>query len=601
MNRFYEPDVVASLDEIQSLLAQAAIVWHDRQNFKPANDLARQAESLIRAIYPPTPELRAYLVESLTLRGEFAWVSGDFGDAFASIEEAIEIAEMEGLEAQLIGLLLLRGSLLHTAGEDNQAITHLVRTVALAKQYDQPEELVNAYMTLGAILGHQSNHADAADYFQQALTVAEEMGETRLIAAVLTNFAVIASSKGDLLDALDYGERARALFEQLDRPAGLATVHSSLGNTLMELGRFDEAHRHLQIALQQAVRTERPRQQLGPLGSIAHLHLRRGNFEEALATAHEMLALASELKFQMSEKTAHETLATIYEAMGDDHMALTHLKKYSALHAVDAKEQVTDRVEKLMLIHQVELAHAEAAHQQAEQALKEEVQRRQIFNDFIRDAAHDIRTPIAAITTSLYLYERVLDETKRERSLTTVKAKMKDLERILEDMFEMARLDSLTRLDLTTVDLNQLMQLVAQRIGPMAEAKAQTVMFEPADNQPKVRGDEVTLVRCLSNLAENAVYYTENSGRIVLRIRAEGDSLVRVEVQDSGRGIPPDDLPKIFNRFFRGDQARTTSGSGLGLAIAKRIVELHGGRLQVESEVGEGSTFRVIFRRVPPA
>jgi signal transduction histidine kinase len=132
------------------------------------------------------------------------------------------------------------------------------------------------------------------------------------------------------------------------------------------------------------------------------------------------------------------------------------------------------------------------------------------------------------------------------------------------------------------------------RMSPQAADKQLQLALDLADDLPPAQVDAVELGTALMNLVENAVRYTDPGASVTVRTRAERDCVL-IEVSDTGIGIGQDDLPHIFERFYRADKARSTEtgGVGLGLAIALKIVEAHKGRIDVESVPGEGSTFRV--------
>ena len=119
-----------------------------------------------------------------------------------------------------------------------------------------------------------------------------------------------------------------------------------------------------------------------------------------------------------------------------------------------------------------------------------------------------------------------------------------------------------------------------------------SIQVEP--NTPDVHVDQDRMAQVLANLVDNALRYTASGGEITLGARAEGP-VTMIRVQDTGEGIPPQDLPHVFDRFYRGDSARSEDGgeSGLGLAIAKAIVEAHGGTISVDSDIGVGTTFTI--------
>ncbi|MCS6911517.1 MAG: cell wall metabolism sensor histidine kinase WalK, partial [Anaerolineales bacterium] len=139
----------------------------------------------------------------------------------------------------------------------------------------------------------------------------------------------------------------------------------------------------------------------------------------------------------------------------------------------------------------------------------------------------------------------------------------------------------------------ELLEQTQAAFAHQAEQKGVALRVEAERNLPAVNGDEIRLLQVLSNLVSNALRYTPAGGQIVLSATMNGDRQVALSVRDTGPGIAPEDLPFIFNRFYRADKARAGEGgeSGLGLAIAKALAEAHGGALTVQSVLGQGSTF----------
>ncbi len=233
--------------------------------------------------------------------------------------------------------------------------------------------------------------------------------------------------------------------------------------------------------------------------------------------------------------------------------------------------------------------------QQVELAVEKE--RVQMLQHFIRDTSHDLRTPLTTIKTSLYLLERTInDPIKRERYFTVINDQAGRLQQLLEDLLSLSRLDRTSIEDFTFEmrSLSLLLQNVVAGQRPLAERKHHTLTLSVEPDLPPILVDDTQLNRALSNMLTNALNYTPEDGRIEVRAFRRGDRLA-VEIKDNGIGITEEDLPRIYDRFFRADRARNTEtgGVGLGLTIARRIVEAHGGDIEVESTAGEGSTFRV--------
>jgi two-component system sensor histidine kinase BaeS len=148
------------------------------------------------------------------------------------------------------------------------------------------------------------------------------------------------------------------------------------------------------------------------------------------------------------------------------------------------------------------------------------------------------------------------------------------------------------------MDINPIVNDLAGDHRRAAAAKGQMLRFEPGIDLPMVEVNETELSQAITHILSNALLYTPEGGSIVLRTRQENQTVV-IEIEDTGIGISEQDLPHIFKRFYRADQARQTGGhSGLGLAIAQRIIELQSGKIEVISSLGHGSTFRI---RLPVA
>jgi signal transduction histidine kinase len=216
-------------------------------------------------------------------------------------------------------------------------------------------------------------------------------------------------------------------------------------------------------------------------------------------------------------------------------------------------------------------------------------------SQFISDVSHELRTPVGNIRLYLQLLERG-KPAKYERYLAVVKTQTEQLMRLIEDIlyFSQLELDE-TKLEFVTVDLNAWVEQAIAAYRPRAEAAGLELIFEPDPNLIPVRAVHTHLAQVISQLADNAIKYTA-AGWVRVRTRLDDERRrVCLEVTDSGMGIAAEDLPHVFERFYRGQGvgSSTTPGTGLGLALVQEITALHGGEMEVESEAGAGSTFRV--------
>ncbi len=212
---------------------------------------------------------------------------------------------------------------------------------------------------------------------------------------------------------------------------------------------------------------------------------------------------------------------------------------------------------------------------------------------FVADASHELRAPLTAIRGNLDLLDRMKEMPSEERqyTLAQVRREVERLSRLVNDLLVLARADAGQVLQVRPVELDALV-IEAHR---QALAMANGVEVRLAHAEPAlVQGDEDRLKQLLLVLLDNAIRYTPAGGRVTLWLRPE-PPWVAVGVEDTGIGIEPQDLPHIFERFWRADRARSrdSGGTGLGLAIAKWIVDQHGGEITVDSTPGKGSRFTV--------
>ncbi|MBM3459972.1 MAG: hypothetical protein FJX77_15735, partial [Armatimonadetes bacterium] len=226
--------------------------------------------------------------------------------------------------------------------------------------------------------------------------------------------------------------------------------------------------------------------------------------------------------------------------------------------------------------------------------------------DFVANVSHELRTPVAAIRA---LVETIQLRGARRPELVgeyapRVAGECERLDRLVQDLLLLAETESGgLRLKLEAVDPQEVAEEVGRLLAPVLEGGRVRLCLGPGAGV-LVRADRRALEQCLRNLVENAVRYAPE-GEITVSSRAEGAHVV-LSVVDQGPGIPPEALPRIFERFYRVDQARTREagslpGSGLGLAIVRHLVEVQGGRVWVESVVGKGSRFHLELPRALPA
>lgn len=222
-------------------------------------------------------------------------------------------------------------------------------------------------------------------------------------------------------------------------------------------------------------------------------------------------------------------------------------------------------------------------------------------SDIVAVIAHELRTPLAALMAAAYLLQRPdLPKEQQQKLGESIYTEVKRLNEMTTDFLELARLESgRIRFTREPIDLAGLARECLEVMRPQAEADHLRLETQVDPALGPVFGDRNRLKQVVLNLLTNAVKYNQKGGLVRVSVSAEGAEAV-LSVTDTGRGIPPESLPRVFERFYRGpDQEAATAGTGLGLTIAKRIVESNQGTIGVASEVGRGSTFTVRLPLTP--
>jgi signal transduction histidine kinase len=223
-------------------------------------------------------------------------------------------------------------------------------------------------------------------------------------------------------------------------------------------------------------------------------------------------------------------------------------------------------------------------------------------DEFLATVSHELRTPVTAVKgfAELLMMERGHLTPDQRENVETILRSSEQLTGLLNDLLDMARSDA-GRLEIhaRACELAPIVDEAARQIAPRIREKGQRLDLEVEDGLPQLHAEPNRIEQVLTNLLTNAHKFTPVGGQIALNARGD-DGWIELEVTDSGPGIPPSELPRVFDRFWRGDDSasQAAGGTGLGLPIARSLVELHGGTIRVTSTPGKGATFRL---RLPSA
>jgi two-component system, OmpR family, phosphate regulon sensor histidine kinase PhoR len=228
----------------------------------------------------------------------------------------------------------------------------------------------------------------------------------------------------------------------------------------------------------------------------------------------------------------------------------------------------------------------------------------QIRKDFVANVSHELKTPITSIKgfSETLLDGAMEDKETLEEFLRIILKESHRLQTLIQDLLDLSKLEQHHfALNKEEFNLMEILNKATKMLEGRAEAKNIKLLFPQANEIVQIEGDRSRLTQVFLNLITNAVIYTPNDGEITVYV-VEKKKKIEIRIQDTGIGIEQEEIPRIFERFYRVDKARSrnSGGTGLGLAIVKHLVELHRGTIQVESEMGEGTTFTVILHKEFP-
>ncbi len=219
-----------------------------------------------------------------------------------------------------------------------------------------------------------------------------------------------------------------------------------------------------------------------------------------------------------------------------------------------------------------------------------------IKSEFVTTVSHDLRSPLTAILGYVELIDRAGELTDEQKDfLRRVRISVEQIAELVTDLLDLGRIEAGLDTGMEDAPLAVLAHYAVQGLLAQAQEKGVEIETRIEEDLPLVHGDPIRLRQMIGNLLENAIKYTPAGGKVRLEAHEEDDQLI-LRIADSGVGIPARDQPYLFDKFFRASNVpRDVSGTGLGLSIVKSIVEQHQGRIWVESQVGEGATFTLVF------
>jgi signal transduction histidine kinase len=539
---------------------------------------------------------------------------GDFPAAVETLQHQVRLAEKLG-DHDLISAGQHALGVTYTQTRDYTAAERTFQE-ALRHAEILGDQARIAYVLNGTANNHlaQRDYSGARGLYARALAIREGVGDRVGAADSSTNLGTIDLLTGDPTSALAAYRQALAIYESIDQPRRIARGHRRVAAALRRLGRLDEAIAELRVALTIAE----------PLGSapvlaeiyheLARAHEGRGELRSTLYYERRYASTRESILGEQIRLRVVELDARFQAERRDNDIRLLRIDQEAKAAELARRRQQTALLSGglalvlglgavVFFAQRARLRAERAAHLADERARGEAEQAARLKSRLLQIAAHDLKAPLAAVSASARRIETRPDETEAvvdlARHIGTDAAHMGGLVREFLDSaaIEAGRL----QLQRAPVDLVAVARDTVETYRPLAEAKRQSIAFElpAADGAaaiPPVLADAARLRQILDNLIINALKFTPAGGRVAVGLGQSG-RWVFAEVRDSGPGLKPEDLSRMFQPFQPLSAAPTAreSSDGLGLFITRELVSMHDGLLEVESQPGQGATFRVLL------
>lgn len=490
------------------------------------------------------------------------------------------------------------GMIYQRTGDFSQAIELLYSALKLAQTINDLHHIGQIQRAIGILYGILGENEKCLDFCKNALDIFAKLDDDFRVGIMLNNVSNAHKDAGNLEEALHFGFRALAIFHKLKSYEGQAAVEATIGELYYELGNYEKALSHLLKSIEPHPTNTSKSHLSERMLHIGKTYLALNQLDSALAYLQRALALAEAHQTKPQIYECHLSLSDVYDSLGNLEKSLYHHKHYSEIYQQVITYKSLQKLSLLEVIHRTEQAQAEADSERQLRARDRHHFERlsQMCDYLISTTSHDLKNPLGAILNYVYLleaHETTTDETGKGY-LERINALVEQMRDLIANLLELAKLETHIALVYEEVKLGQFLSNIIDDFRTTLQQGNIKLVVSPDLAAVNLCIDPRQLRRVLDNLIQNAIKYSPNAAAIVVSA-TQSATTITIEVKDHGMGIAEADLPYVFDRFFRVSQEAHTQidGTGLGLAIAKSIVEQHGGRIQVQSQVGQGSVFSI--------
>lgn len=579
------------LPYIGQILHSIGFILHHTGEVADSVSTLRQAIVIFEQIGNIEKMARCYNVIGSSYRSQ-----GQYDEAIEHFTIAFKIFEKNGL---IKGLCQAHRHLGHTyiyKGLFAKSLEHFLKSADLLKETNELQDIAITNLSIGLVYREIESNDKALQYYEKALTLFESLQDDLNISITLNNIGEIYLNNKVYDKALVAIERSLAIKKKINQKRGIGVGLLNLGAIWYEKNESNLALDHFQEAFEISERIGHQSGMAEALVKMTKVHIRRGHYEKAIKLLQKALKIVQDINYQPLHPDIYELFSKAYAGLKNYRQAF----QYQSLYIEANENLLGENTQKLANIqHAYELELKEKENEILKLKTNELKELDTLKSQFFANISHELRTPLTLVLgpveALMELHYGELTE-QQLQVLRTVRRNGKQLLSLIEEVLDLSKLEA-TKLELkeTEVPFYPYFKRLYHAFESAADLKKiEYQLFYLLDETLTVQLDKKKFEKIVNNLISNAIKYTPKGGKVQISVDETFDSdSIQVKIKDSGKGIHPDDIPHIFDRYYQSKRPNATvdGGTGIGLALAKQFALLFGGELSVQSKLGKGTTF----------
>lgn len=573
-------------------------------NLKRSIELAEEALALSRNIQDI-----ALIAKSLSQLSLYLMIMGDYEPSMQYSQEAMKYFEELHDDHGIADAKYNIAGIYYKTDNYHLGLSYLIDALVIYRKFNDYHNESRTAKSMGTIYEYFGDQKNAVISYENAIEAARKVPDLNLESNAYNNLSGVYLKQGRIEEALQLAERSVVIKKQTGDRRGLAFAIYGRGKVYARTQRHTEAEQDFLDAM--AIHREMG-ERLG-LGMVycklAALYVELGSLSKAKKYLQYGQQLSDQFNIVIIKFKCDYLLYQVYKAENNHEQALQHLERYIQEKEIVINSQTLKVIENYELITRMRTLEQEAQSQREKAEIMEKKDRAEealrIRQEFLSTMSHEIRTPLNAVVTITALLKDKSDPEEMQL-LDSLRFAGNNLLIVINDILDFTELESgKAKLEMRQTQVKPLLENIWHTYESLAKDKGLKLSLKTDIALAQTYDiDETKLSQILGNLISNAIKFTEQ-GRVVIEVEKVEESgetdLLRFQVSDTGEGIPEKHLDEIFDIFsqIKPITTRKQGGTGLGLAIVKKLVDLHGGVVDVNSKVGSGSvfSFQIRYRR----